>query len=106
MPHGARITNMFCFLLVFFEFSTFIETYVYKLMNKETEFSCISFMGLQVLIDWNCGKLRYFTEPPEEENLHDKSSELCSTELLSEMSKEFDLDALDDEQKAVVEGEV
>ncbi|VDK72686.1 unnamed protein product [Litomosoides sigmodontis] len=55
----------------------------------------------KVLTDWNCGKLRYFTEPPETEV--DASPGLCSAELLSEMSKEFDLDALDDEQKILVE---
>ncbi|MCP9261507.1 Guanine nucleotide-binding protein-like 3-like protein [Dirofilaria immitis] len=50
-----------------------------------------------VLIDWNSGKLRYFTEPPEV--MMDTNSNLCSAELLGEMSKEFDLDALDNEQK-------
>lgn len=29
---------------------------------------------------------------------------LCSAELLSEMSREFDMDVLNDEQKALVEG--
>ncbi|CAG9534947.1 unnamed protein product [Cercopithifilaria johnstoni] len=56
----------------------------------------------KVLIDWNCGRLRYFTEPPE--IMVDCSPNLCSAELLSDMSKEFDLDALDDEQNVLVEG--
>ncbi|KAM3719635.1 Guanine nucleotide-binding protein-like [Dirofilaria immitis] len=56
----------------------------------------------KVLIDWNSGKLRYFTEPPEV--MMDTNSNLCSAELLGEMSKEFDLDALDNEQKVLVEG--
>ncbi|KAL3994360.1 50S ribosome-binding GTPase family protein [Acanthocheilonema viteae] len=55
----------------------------------------------KVLMDWNYGRLRYFTEPPEASA--DGSSGLYSAELLSEMSREFDLDALDDEQKALVE---
>uniref|UniRef100_A0A0R3S1L3 CP-type G domain-containing protein n=1 Tax=Elaeophora elaphi TaxID=1147741 RepID=A0A0R3S1L3_9BILA len=41
-------------------------------------------------------------EPPEATT--DCHPSLCSAELLSEMSKEFDLDALDDEQKTLVEG--
>ncbi|KAK6102824.1 50S ribosome-binding GTPase family protein [Brugia pahangi] len=56
----------------------------------------------KVLMDWNCGKLRYFTEPPE--SIVDQSPTLCSSELLSEMSKEFDLETLNDEQKTLVEG--
>ncbi|EJD76445.1 hypothetical protein, variant 2 [Loa loa] len=55
----------------------------------------------KVLIDWNCGKLRYFTEPPE--TVVNPNSNLFPAELLNEMSKEFDLDALEDEQKALVE---
>lgn len=60
------------------------------------------FLYFQVLIDWNCGRLRYFTEPPEA--VVDQNPNLFSAELLNKMSKEFDLDALDDEQKALVEG--
>uniref|UniRef100_A0A1I8EUK4 Guanine nucleotide-binding protein-like 3 homolog n=1 Tax=Wuchereria bancrofti TaxID=6293 RepID=A0A1I8EUK4_WUCBA len=56
----------------------------------------------KVLMDWNRGRLRYFTEPPE--TMVDQNPNLCSVELLSEMSKEFDLETLDDEQKALVEG--
>uniref|UniRef100_A0A915Q7F0 CP-type G domain-containing protein n=1 Tax=Setaria digitata TaxID=48799 RepID=A0A915Q7F0_9BILA len=40
-------------------------------------------------------------EPPE--NMEYFNSELCSAELLNEMSKEFDLDALNDEQKVLLE---
>ncbi|VDK61332.1 unnamed protein product [Gongylonema pulchrum] len=58
----------------------------------------------KVLVDWNTGKLRYFTEPPEGENEDGQHGKLCSAELLSEMSKEFDLEALDNEQKTLVEG--
>ena len=31
-------------------------------------------------------------------------SELCTTEILTQFSKEFDLDALEEDQKIVVEG--
>ncbi|VDD94094.1 unnamed protein product [Enterobius vermicularis] len=48
----------------------------------------------RVLHDWNAGNLRYYTEPPQ----------LCAAEILTEYSKEFDLDALDEDQKIVVEG--
>ncbi|VDN04435.1 unnamed protein product [Thelazia callipaeda] len=54
----------------------------------------------KILTDWNSGKLRYFTQPPK---YVDMSPKLCSTELLSEMSKEFDLNALNKEVKKLVE---
>ncbi|KAK0395492.1 hypothetical protein QR680_001305 [Steinernema hermaphroditum] len=55
----------------------------------------------QVLIDWNSGKLRYYTTPPETAGANDVS---CPAELVSQFSKEFDLDALDGELSALVEG--
>lgn len=54
-----------------------------------------------ILNDWNSGKLRYFTEPPERTPVN---PELCTTQLVAELSKEFDLDALDNDQKIIVEG--
>ena len=49
----------------------------------------------RVLSDWTSGKLTYFTEPPE------RSGEILSTELVTEMKEAFDIDSLlknEDEQ--------
>lgn len=53
----------------------------------------------QVLNDWNSGKLRYHTEPPEEDN----NSTILSSEILSSFSKEFDLDALEGDIKILID---
>jgi len=53
----------------------------------------------QVLNDWNSGKLRYHTTPPVETD-----ETLCSAAMVSEFSKEFDLEALDGELSALVDG--
>jgi nuclear GTP-binding protein len=45
---------------------------------------------LQVLNDWNSGRLRYYTEPPTVNSNH------SSAEILAEYSSEFQLDQLDD----------
>ncbi|VDM48679.1 unnamed protein product [Toxocara canis] len=58
-----------------------------------------------VLNDWNSGKLRYYTQLPENSKQVDVgSAQFCSSQLLNVFSKEVDLDALDDEQKVLVEG--
>ncbi|VDM34529.1 unnamed protein product [Toxocara canis] len=65
----------------------------------------LMFSNAHVLNDWNSGKLRYFTQPPENSKQVDVgSAQFCSSQLLDVFSKEFDLDALDDEQKVLVEG--
>lgn len=49
----------------------------------------------RVLSDWTNGKLTYFTEPPE------RSGEIISTELVTQMKEAFDIDGLlknEDEQ--------
>jgi len=49
----------------------------------------------RVLADWTGGKLTYFTEPPE------RTGEIISTELVTQMKEAFDIDALltnEDEQ--------
>jgi nuclear GTP-binding protein len=49
----------------------------------------------RVLFDWNNGRLTYFTEPPE------RTNEIISTELVTQMKEAFDIDALlnnEDEQ--------
>ncbi|CAG0899378.1 unnamed protein product, partial [Cyprideis torosa] len=42
-----------------------------------------------VLLHWNSGKIKYFTEPPSKPLVHVEAS------LVSEMAKEFDLEAVD-----------
>lgn len=42
----------------------------------------------RVLSDWTNGKLTFFTEPPE------RTSEIISTELVTQMKEAFDIDAL------------
>ena len=48
----------------------------------------------KVLLDWNNGRLTYFTEPPE------RSNDIVSTELVQQFRDAFDIDGLldDDEQ--------
>lgn len=50
----------------------------------------------KVLLDWNHGRLTYFTVPPE------RSNDIVSTELVSQMREAFDIDGLlndDDEEE-------
>lgn len=54
-----------------------------------------------MLTDWNTGKLRYYTEPPEE---NDSTKAILSSEIVATFSEEFNLDSLDDDLKLVVEG--
>jgi nuclear GTP-binding protein len=44
----------------------------------------------KVLQDWNCGKIRYFTEPPAD---HTASSAHLSFAIIPELAKEFDVEA-------------
>uniref|UniRef100_A0A914QZD7 Uncharacterized protein n=1 Tax=Panagrolaimus davidi TaxID=227884 RepID=A0A914QZD7_9BILA len=57
--------------------------------------------GKHVLNAWTSGKLRNYTQPPENRPKIDDDV-VCSSELLSSFSKEFNLDHVDD--NAVVEG--
>jgi len=54
-----------------------------------------------VLNDWNKGKLRYYTEPPKEVGSTPEGAEAA---LVTSFSAEFDLDSLDKDVKALVEG--
>ena len=47
----------------------------------------------RVLSDWNNGKLTYFTEPPE------RTQDIISTALVTEMRQAFDIDALLDHEE-------
>jgi len=50
-----------------------------------------------VLNDWNTGRLRYYTEPPSSAQAEvDETNRLCSTQLLSQLSAEFQLNDVDD----------
>src|SRR5690606_32320352 len=55
----------------------------------------------QVLNDWNSGKLRYFTQVPITD---DTNPHLLSSEVVTTMAKEFDLDALDEDIKVLIDG--
>jgi nuclear GTP-binding protein len=60
--------------------------------------------AVKLLNDWNSGKLRYYTEPPEDEMDSSLGAEYISSELVTEMGKEFDLDAIDADQQLLLEG--
>jgi hypothetical protein len=53
------------------------------------------------LNDWNSGKLRYFTQVPTDE---DTSAHIISSEVVTTMAKEFDLDAIDSDIKVLIDG--
>ena len=52
----------------------------------------------KVLHDWNKGKIRYFTQPPERPNQTQEEAA-----IVQNMDKEFDIDGLMDEQKMIVD---
>jgi nuclear GTP-binding protein len=54
-----------------------------------------------VLKDWNSGKLRYYTEPPEKGSSADEK--LLDADIVSSFSKEFDLEALDGDIRTLVD---
>lgn len=53
-----------------------------------------------ILHDWNSGRLRYYTHPPETTKPTDQFH--VSSEVVDEFSKEFDIDALLEEQNEIV----
>ncbi|KAK6027454.1 hypothetical protein OSTOST_06517, partial [Ostertagia ostertagi] len=57
-----------------------------------------------VLHEWNSGKLRYYTLPPEDTASASAPETGVSAEIVSQFSKEFDIDGLDDDLKQLVEG--
>ncbi|KAK6061020.1 hypothetical protein COOONC_01317 [Cooperia oncophora] len=57
-----------------------------------------------VLHEWNSGKLRYYTHPPEDTISTSAPETGVSAEIVSQFSKEFDIDSLDDDLKQLVEG--
>ncbi|CAI5440637.1 unnamed protein product [Caenorhabditis angaria] len=56
----------------------------------------------RVLNDWNTGKLRYYTHPPEQGSAKDEN--IVPAEIVSQFSQEFDIDTIAEEQKQIVEG--
>lgn len=58
----------------------------------------------KLLTDWNSGKLRYYTVPPDDVVEGSTGAEYISSELVAEMGKEFDLDAIDADQKLIIDG--
>ncbi|VDM54381.1 unnamed protein product [Angiostrongylus costaricensis] len=56
-----------------------------------------------VLNEWNNGRLRYYTHPPEETSTVSADTAV-SAEIVSQFSKEFDIDALDNDLRKLVDG--
>ncbi|XP_075729265.1 nucleostemin 1 [Rhipicephalus microplus] len=52
----------------------------------------------KILSDWNCGRIKYCTEPPEEK------SSVEGTSIVSAMAAEFDLDAIAEEEEHELKG--
>ncbi|KAI4500450.1 hypothetical protein M0802_004412 [Mischocyttarus mexicanus] len=50
-----------------------------------------------VLEDWNSGKIRYYTEPPEQPLCH------LSAEIVSQMAKEFDIESFATEERMMLD---
>lgn len=50
-----------------------------------------------ILEDWNSGKIRYYTVPPEEPACH------LSAEIVSEMAKEFDIESFAAEERMMLD---
>ncbi|KJH51328.1 hypothetical protein DICVIV_02531 [Dictyocaulus viviparus] len=57
-----------------------------------------------VLKQWNNGKLRYYTHPPEDASSKPGSETTISAEIVSQFSKEFDIDAIEEDMRQLVEG--
>uniref|UniRef100_A0A0K0D0T3 Guanine nucleotide-binding protein-like 3 homolog n=1 Tax=Angiostrongylus cantonensis TaxID=6313 RepID=A0A0K0D0T3_ANGCA len=57
-----------------------------------------------VLNEWNNGRLRYYTHPPEEASSTVSADTAVSAEIVSQFSKEFDIDALDEDLRKLVDG--
>lgn len=50
-----------------------------------------------ILNDWNSGKIRYYTVPPEEPKCH------ISAEIVSQLSKEFDIESFVKQEKMMLD---
>ncbi|XP_017752183.1 PREDICTED: guanine nucleotide-binding protein-like 3 homolog [Eufriesea mexicana] len=50
-----------------------------------------------IVTDWNSGKIRYYTVPPEQPNCH------ISAEIVSQLSKEFDIESFATEEKMMLD---
>jgi hypothetical protein len=55
-----------------------------------------------VLQDWNSGRLRYYTHPPEQDDT--EQQRICSSEILSQYNAEFSLDQLQKDHVELVDG--
>ncbi|CAJ0957697.1 unnamed protein product, partial [Mesorhabditis belari] len=53
-----------------------------------------------VLNDWNSGRLRYYTQPPEQAPVNEN---LEAAQIVAQFSKEFDIDALEGDLQNLVE---
>ncbi|XP_076686720.1 nucleostemin 1 [Andrena cerasifolii] len=50
-----------------------------------------------ILEDWNSGKIRYYTVPPEQSNCH------VSAEIVTQMNKEFDIESFAAQEKMMLD---
>ncbi|XP_043515564.1 guanine nucleotide-binding protein-like 3 homolog isoform X2 [Frieseomelitta varia] len=50
-----------------------------------------------ILEDWNSGKIKYYTVPPEEPNCH------ISAEIVNKISKEFDIESFAEQEKMMLD---
>ena len=73
---------------------TIVTIFLVKLKSKQKLQFFLNILGMAarlVLNDWNNGKIKYFTHPPETET---KETHV-SAEIVTEFAKEFDLQGLD-----------
>ncbi|CAN8007125.1 unnamed protein product [Ixodes pacificus] len=53
----------------------------------------------RILTDWNCGRIKYYTEPP----VTDQQTTHLAAEIVQTMAKEFDIASLEQEEKMELE---
>ncbi|KAG0424475.1 hypothetical protein HPB47_028315 [Ixodes persulcatus] len=53
----------------------------------------------RILTDWNCGRIKYYTEPPA----MDQQTTHLAAEIVQSMAKEFDIASLEQEEKMELE---
>ncbi|XP_017792801.1 PREDICTED: guanine nucleotide-binding protein-like 3 homolog [Habropoda laboriosa] len=83
------------------DFSTPEEFFAYKAIRmgkfKKMGVPDTLTAARSVLEDWNSGKIRYYTVPPEQPDCH------VSAEIVSQMSKEFDIESLAEQEKMMLD---
>ncbi|XP_033106740.1 guanine nucleotide-binding protein-like 3 homolog [Anneissia japonica] len=80
------------------EFLSFLATKQGKL--KKGGVPDVDKAAVGVLIDWNSGKITYYTHPPEQHTLPTH----ITAEIVTELGKAFDIAAIENEQKKILQG--